>query len=452
MFSLISKIFTTEKAPDKHPFYGDRLVIQGNRFRLVRNNQYNSEMHLDEVDYITIYRFDYFDADDRCWLNLRSYSAQALSVCTLAGNFATLEKIVTQLPNFDAVLYAAYRNAKDEMPEAVLWQKVHTSDFAITPLNAHDHGKNALDFLQQGLWLEHNNTLIAWGTYEDLQNNSQIKSHRIGFPNPSFYATEYRIEKPTIFNGLKLQSLYTASDSTQSTLKLHLPVIQYSAEISMGFNRQNSFDAIKTHLDHFFQRAEPDNIDYNVKETWRAGWQVGAVRVELYCFYREMPDGWDNIAWLRIHYKPNLDRFYSNDYQRNFAVHAAIHYQAFEYAIDLNADYRQVENVIYTPDCFKSIISKAQPLVVWYDTAQEIIGFADAELALIFNANEVKSLTLAVQNFRGSEGRNGLELNFQRETVFIGSVSSVAKYEKSMKKLAMLIDKKVDAYTYDEHY
>ncbi|HOY86064.1 MAG: hypothetical protein V9G21_10420 [Methylotenera sp.] len=234
MFSFISKISTPEKAPDQHPFYGERLVIDGHHFRLIRHHHDNSEIHLNDVDYITIYRFDDLDAHDRCGLNLRSYSAQALSVCTLAGNFAALERIVTQLPNFDVERYAAFRNAKVDMAEAVLWQKVHTADFAITPTDVAGNGKSALDLLQQGLWLEHLNTLIAWGTYEDLQNNKHIKTQRKDFPNPSFHATEYRITKPTIFNGLKLHSLYTACDSAQGALKLHLPVIEYSAEISLG--------------------------------------------------------------------------------------------------------------------------------------------------------------------------------------------------------------------------
>ena len=452
MFSFISKIFMPEKAPDQHPFYGERLVIDGHHFRLIRHHHDNSEIHLNDVDYITIYRFDNLDAHDRCWLNLRSYSAQALSVCTLAGNFAALERIVSQLPNFDVERYTAFRNAKVGMAEAVLWQKVHTADFAISPTDVADNGKSALDLLQQGLWLEHLNTLIAWGTYEDLQNNKHIKTQRKDFPNPSFHATEYCITKPTIFNGLKLHSLYTACDSAQGALKLHLPVIEYCAEISLGANRQKSFDAIKTHLDHFFQNNALSQIDYSVKDTWRVTWQVQSVSVELYCFYREMPDGWDNVAWLRIRYAPNLDRYYRTDYQRNLVLNAAIQYATFDFAIDLNANYRQVENAIYTPDCFKPMITEAQPLLIWHDTQQNVIGFADATLALIFNVNEVEKLTLAVQNFRGSEGRNGLEVHVQRETAHLGSVSNVANFKKNIKKITKLIGKEVSTYTYDEHY
>jgi len=133
-------------------------------------------------------------------------------------------------------------------------------------------------------------------------------------------------------------------------------------------------------------------------------------------------------------------------------LNAAIQYATFDFSIDLNANYRQVENAIYTPDCFKRMITEAQPLLIWHDAQQNVIGFADATLALIFNVNEVEKLTLAVQNFRGSEGRNGLEVHVQRETAHLGSVSNVANFKKNIKKITKLIGKEVSTYTYDEHY
>ena len=73
------------------------------------------------------------------------------------------------------------------------------------------------------------------------------------------------------------------------------------------------------------------------------------------------------MAWLRIRYAQNLDRFYRSDYQRNLVLNAAIQYATFDFSIDLNANYRQVENAIYTPDCFKRMITEAQPLLIWHD-------------------------------------------------------------------------------------
>ena len=64
----------------------------------------------------------------------------------------------------------------------------------------------------------------------------------------------------------------------------------------------------------------------------------------------------------------------------------------------------------------------------------------------------MEKLTLAVQNFRGSEGRNGLEVHVQRETSHLGSVSNVANFKKNIKKITKLISKEVSTYTYDEHY
>ena len=452
MFSFINKLFQTEKAPDMHPFYGACVELNGREICLKRNNGDDEKIQIKDIDYISIYRFDYMDTHDRCWLNFRSYTQPAVSVCTLAGNFAAIEQFANSLPGFDSQQYAAIRASKAEVKETVLWQKVHQPDFDIAPLPTQQVG-DALSLLQQGLWIENKNTLVAWGTYDELAKHPLVKTQLIDFPNPLFTAKSYTIAKPTLFNGLKLSSLVTECDAAEGDFQLHLPVIQYRAQLSLGVNRQKSFDSIKTHLDTFFkQNATAQLIDYAVKDTWRISWHEGAAHVELYCFYREVPDGWDNTAWLTIQYSPNLDRFYQNDYQRDLVLNQSITYQQFDFSLDLNTDYRRVDNAIYTPDCFKTLLSEAQPLIIWHDTAEQVIGFAAAEYALVFNANEVQHLTLAVQNFRGSEGRNSLELNVQNQNVPIGSVSNVAVFKKNMQKIAKLIGKKVDAYTYDEHY
>ena len=456
MFSRIKQLFNAanaaKKAPAMHPFYGARLVINVGEIFLKCNNGDDARIELTDVDYITIYRFDDIEGHERCWVNLRSFSKPAVSVSTLAGNFNALEKIITQLDNFDTQEYTKIRAANIEVKETVLWQKTHQADFTITPLYVNPHA-DALGQLQQGLWIENTEQFLPWGTYEDVARHPAVKQRRKNFPNPAFKAQEYVIHQPVIFNGLKLTSLYTASDAAQNVLKLHLPVIEFASEISLGVNRQKSFDAIKTHLDDFFQREKASTpIDYAVKDTWRVNWQAGAVRVEFYCFYRDMPDGWDNIAWLRIHFSPNVDCFYINDYQRNLVLNQDIDYQLLDVDIDLNANYREVSNAIYTPACFKPLLTQAQPSAIWRDKAQGLIGFCTAQYALIFNIDEVNSINLAVQNFRGSEGRNGLELVYQNQTIQLGSVSNVSKFKHNMQKISKLIGKKVDTYTYDEHY
>lgn len=447
MFSYIKNLFQSEKAPEMHPFYGAAVIINDQEINLKRSNGDYEAILIDDIDYITIYRFDYLDTHDRCWLNFRSYTKQSVSVCTLAGGYAAVEQFATRLADFNLAQYQAIKASTLEVKETLLWQKNHQADFAIEPLST---PYDALNLLQQGLWLENKKQLIAWGTYEELAQNRLIKTQLVNFPNPLFSAQSYAITQPTIFNGLKLSHLRTECDAAEGAYQLDLPVLQYRAEISLGLNRQKSFDGIKRHLDAFFKSATV--TDYAVKDTWRAFWQTGAACVELYCFYRDVPDGWDNIAWLTIQYSPNLDRFYCNDYQRNLALNAAISYQLFDFSIDLNTDYRRVKNAIYTPGCFKPLISEAQPLLVWRDDHQKILGMASADYALIFNLDEIEQLTLAVQNFRGSEGRNGLEMRYQHDTVHIGSVSNVASFKRDMQKVAKFINKKVESYTYDEHY
>jgi hypothetical protein len=457
LFKFLNHIFKSETSSEIHSCYGERVLIRQDEINVLRDNHDNDKINLAEIDYITIYRFEAGDGYGRCLVNLRSYSIVPLSVSTLAENFDALEKLITRLPCFDLQQYLTIKTSVLEIKETVLWQKICQADFAIASdgasvLEGLAPKEGSLALLQHGLLIENKSVLIDWGTYDDLANNSLVKVQSKSFPNPSCFAKEYLIQKPVIFNGLILHSLYTASDSTQSEHKLHLPVIEYRSEISLGHNRQKSFERIKNHLDCYFHKNDVDEIDYAEKDTWRAGWHSGAVRVELYCFYREVPDGWDNLAWLKIHYVPNLDRFYGNDYQRNFALSRAITYQLFEFGMELNTDYRQVENAIYTPDCFKAMLDEAHPLVIWYDAQLGIVGFADKKYALVFNENEMERLTLSVQNFRGSEGRNELNVNIKQASVCIGSVSSVALFKKNIKKISRLTGLDVASYVYNEHY
>ncbi|MGB4812244.1 MAG: hypothetical protein WBP13_07170 [Methylophilaceae bacterium] len=439
-----------------HPFYGEHVAIADNQISLQRNNGDNTSINLVDIDYITIYRFEYTDEHDRCWVNLRSYSKAAVSICTLAGYFNQVEKVITTWPNFDQQQYAAIRASKSEVPETVLWQKVHQANFSITPLAKEYIQADNLAMLQQGVFIENKQTCIAWGSYAELATQPLVKSKVSQCPNPLFSQMQYCIEKPTIFNGLQLSELTTACDAAEHEYPLHLPVIQYRAELSLGASRQASFEAIKTHIDAFFKVDQSktqinDSIQSEAKGTWRAVWQSGDVKVTLYCFYRDELDGWDNIAWLNIDYSPNLDRFYVNTYQRNFVLTLSIQYEIFDFLMALYVDYRCVTNAIYTPSVLSAQLQDTQT-IVWYDAAHQVIGFATKAFSLIFNANAVESIHLAVQNFRGSEGRNAIEIRYENKTVHLGDVDSTENFKKNIRKIEKIIGRKVATYIYDEHY
>ena len=183
----------------------------------------------------------------------------------------------------------------------------------------------------------------------------------------------------------------------------------------------------------------------------KASWTQHPVTVELYAFYREETNDWDNTAWLNIHYSPNLDAYYTSPYQQQLTLHAEISYMCVPFQFDLNVDYRQVHHAIYTPDCFKALLSPTTGLV-WCDAQAGIIGFASVTFSQVYASEAFDILQLAVQNFRGSEGRHALEIIGNNSVTVIGGVSDTAKFIESCEQIAKLINKKVTHYTYDEHY
>lgn len=448
MWASVQKWLKKDRSPAVHPYYGERLKVSKHAVTLTRTNRDDEAIPLSQVDYVTIYRFANDDGRDLCWVNLKSYAHAPLSTSTLAGNFHQLESLLLGWAGFDVAQYLAIKQSAQAHEELVLWKKAHQPDFVLSP-----SAQSSLDLLPHGLMIENTQQFIPWGSYKALALHPAIKVTSKLFPNPRFNAYQYTVNRPVIANGLQLKSLYTCCDAYDETPKLDLPVIEWTAEISLGVNRVQNFLAIKTHLDAYLgaekqQTAIPlgtagDHLEWSSTQH--------LVTFSLRAFYRDETKDWDNVAWLRISYQPNLDAYYSNEYQQHLALSPALQYLCLPFRLALHTDYRQVENAIYTPACFKTLLEATNSLI-WRDDTNGLIGFANAEFARVYSMEEMISLQLAVQNFRGSEGRNALEVVGHGGTSHLGAVSNVAAFIANIKPITKLMQKEVTHFTYDEHY
>jgi hypothetical protein len=121
-----------EKAPETHPFYGARVVIEKSEIIQYSHNDSTIEkIKIDAIDFITIYCFDALENKKRCWLHFNSASAAEVGVTTLAGNFQELENLVLKLPDFNTQKYFEIKNSEVEMPKALLWEKKSVADFEL---------------------------------------------------------------------------------------------------------------------------------------------------------------------------------------------------------------------------------------------------------------------------------------------------------------------------------
>ena len=446
MFSFFKKK-SQEKAPEMHPFYGARITIDANEIIQYSHNDSNIEkIEINKIDFITMYCFDTFNDNKRCWLHFNSTSSAEVGVTTLAGNFHELEKLILKLVDFNSEKYFEIKSSDIEIEKVILWEKKSVADFEL------DVNLN-LDFtvLEKGIFIENLNVLIPWETYNELEKNKIIVRKKVDFPNPDFSGYSYNIKSPTIFGGLKLNNLYTECDSFETKPKLDLPVIRYNSDIKLGFfNTRNEFLKIKTHLDNYFQQEATSRygevFDIDKNDSLYAIWGIENVLITFYCFYREEYQKLDTNAWLKIEFHPNTDKFFESDYQKSLVIHKYLDYEILPFEVDLSINYREMDNVIFTPKCFDNLFENDNQFLIWNDLQEGVIAFATAQYARIFKTNDFKSVSLGKDDFGDYEGQNDIRV----DDIYLGNLSSFKSklFESNIKKMQKLTNK--EFFSFDE--
>ncbi len=445
MFQVLKQVLSSKTAPKAHPYYGSFLTVKSKSIDFFQHKNDQSEIKKSDIDYISIYKFEDSNNLERCWINLKSYSEQTISINTLSGNFDYLEKWLFTLPDFDKKKYQEIRKTNADFKEFVLWTKKSVAKFEI------EANTNKNQELKEGIFIENLNFLLPWQTYNELENNKILIRKKVDYPNPSYSGYSYTIVKPTIFGGLKLSNLYSECDSFTDKPKLDLPVIKYMSEIKLGyFDTQNNYLKIKKHLDTYFQKEAESRygaiFDSNVNDSLYAIWVQDKICVTFYCFYRDQYKKHDTNAWLTIDFLPNTTRFFESDYQKNLQIHKYLEYEILPFEVDIHVDYRQIDNVIFTPKCFDNLFENENQFIIWNDTQEGISGFGNAKHSRLFKPKDFTSMSLGLEDYGESNGSNALSVG----DFYLGSMlsSQTHLFEKNIKKMEELINKK--CYTFQE--
>ena len=441
MFSFFKK----STVPKQHPFYGQKVLVYKTEIQSWQHVSNYNILEIENLDYVTIYNLGDSNGFENCWVNLKSFSKSGLSICTLADNFDKLEKILLALPNFDKTLFFEIKNKLQEHPETVLWKKDQKADFEI---ETNTNQNSGLDELQNGLTIENENFRIDWSNFYYLEK--KIRSRIEKFPNPCFKSYQYFIKKPTILGGLKVNEIIIETDSFEANkVKMNLPFEKIQTSLKLGFNPKKEVLKIKSHLDSYFNQEAKNEEELNFY------WGKDRINVELCCFYRDEIKDFDAVAWLRINYSPDVSSFYETNYFKNFNLGNHINYAFFDFKIDLNSNYREVDIASFTPTPLSSLMPNQAETIIWKDSQNDIIGIGNKEKSVLFNISELDSFSLKIQNYRGSEGQNclvALMKNQKQESFYVGSVSSTKICIENFKKITDVTEIEIYENHYDEHY
>ena len=440
---------TRKKSPDSHPFFGQKVLVQKDRIITTQTNGYTEEIRIAAIDYITIAPHGTTNRINNCWVHLKSFSQHGVGVCTVAENYHKLESALLKLPNFDHTTYNNSKSSFTEGPETILWQKVHSPNFEIAPTPLPVSG---LELLQKGLLIEDKGLLVMWKDFDYLETLPITKSIK-EFPNPMFKAYSYSFKKPTILGGIKVDELsYTTDAFEGKKVRLDLPVEEANTSFKLSSSDpKGELLKIKKHLNGYF--AKPATILEPTSGHLDFEWQQDAIKVHLYCFFRQELKQFDTIAWLKIRFAPDTTRFYETAYFQQFELTKQIKYAILDFGIDLLCDYRKHTNVSYTPMPLQKLLDHDEQTVIWHDSKENIIGIGNTSYAFLFKRENLTSLVLEIQNYRASEGRNALVMYLKDKTsCTLGSVSNTAQCIAHFKSMEKLLGIPVKVARYDEHY
>lgn len=428
-----------------NPLLHGEVSLDACAVHLTRRNGDNASIAFDDIDFITADRLG--GPDGVCWLNLSSFSKAPASIPSVAKGFEHLQPFLERLSGFDLARWQALCQSSEPEQQVLLWRRDADDDFVISTDTVH-----GADGFNRGIYLDDCRQWLPWDTYETLGKLSFVNTHPERYPNPDFSGLRYEIRRPTIANGLKLPRLYTLTDAARGAPKLHLPVLCWQADIRLGRTPVMAFDRIREHLDRYLGSSDMPITQHEPGMTLEGRWERERVTVSLRCFYRDEIKGWDNIAWLRIEHDPDVSRFYRSDYGERLTPGPTLTWQRFPVTLNVDANYRNVDNALFTPACFKDAFDEKHGMVIWVDHASPLLGIANENFALTFDTRHCHSLILSVRRFRGDEAGNALELNTTEGVITVGSVTDVGDFEREMKAITQLTGVETNQCVIDEYY
>lgn len=383
------------------------------------------------IDFVLFYKPVVSSDEELLWLKLGSFRVPAVTIpIEKRSELQKIEPFLFGLKNFDR---QAYNNIMSTQTIAgkskILWVRPITKNYKLPekPFN-----QRALKDYEKGLYREDKQKWIPWKDYATLESDDEVATGKQKFPNPDYHAKRYTLKNLTLFGGLQLEELFTETDPARGKLKFQLPVIQYRSVLKLPKPEENLAE-IADHLSkHFQQDAEKDKTSKKLEYRWSAK----NLQLKLYCFFREELKMYDRTAYLKIEHQPDVSAFYASTYLKNDFELQNCDVLSLELKMNLNSNYREVDNAAFTPEILQNYFSEEVDLVFWQDTKYNRFCIADAEYCLIFKMAQIKKLVLTIEIERGREGRNRLQIELKNgKSQNVGRVDNTDAFNDEIPKL-----------------
>lgn len=438
------EFFKKKKMPEviaEHPFYSQYIELTEDQLTVVEHDNDFKKLDLKTITWISIYNWEKtLSGHPNCWINFGSLDVFNISVCTVAGNFEKLEAYILNLPDFDRETYFKIKNSTLEFEETTLLKVSQLDNYSLSP--EEEYQRLPLD---EGIFIENKKALLPWVDYEDLQF-ADMRAEDVVYPNPSYRGKRYHISDVTLFNGLTAAAIETEAYPEVGHAKLNRPILMYRVEI-IAQQIATSFYALGSHLDAYFNAKGTVDKDTNNNLTY--SYKEGLCSLKLSAFWNDRTEDYSNPMYLEVSKEPDLDRFYSSAVLEQLAL-ADLSYLTIPLYVGTSATYLTVDNIFYTPKHFQ--IKEGETLF-WRHKTERMSGISNAEMTVIFLDNSVTLLSLVVENCRGHEGGNYIEV-YNHSTLLTKSifVSDTHEFKKYLPSIGELWGVAFNWSTFDNHY
>jgi len=449
------------------------LEINGDLIIVYENDQFKGSVNINIIDQIIFEHHGFYENNQsNCWLSLRSKGTEMLAVSTLAYNYMKLESKLIELTGFNATNYRGllkydkpindvtiFRREVKELHETVVGndvvfvddsaferkQEVATDepDFLNAELNQDlttdlataDQPETekfkafeekfggfeidgfadfSLESLMNGnltmpeqekevhiddyIIVDDRDTLITWKAYKNIDRKYFTRTLIQG--EDGKYAYVYKIEFITIFNDVKLPYLQTTSmyASTEENLNERFPINEYSCEIYSNYV-----------IDEFNKLTKKINAYFNkTGETFSTDNRLPVYSLRVNTVTIDIKTTATSVQ-IKIAKDIDKDAFYSKDYYRDLSIEH-IEYLKIPIGLNILADYKNTSKLMYTPICFKDIITDDESCIFWVHKDGSKIGMANNQLGLTFKPIKLIKIRLVIEMIRGIEAQNNIEI------------------------------------------
>jgi len=440
MLSFFKKKNKAAQIRKEHPFYGQYILLEDQLLSVIQHTDELQQLDLKTIKWISIYNWEKtLLGFPNCWILIGSLNAAQISICTVAGNFDLLEQYLMQIPNFNLALYKQIKNADQEYAETLLFKAHQVDNFILNP-----SPQKASYSMQDGIYIEDRNCILPWLDYADLDLPGLQRSE-LTFPNPNYQALRFSLAEVQLFNGLQVSSIYTETHPRLGVVQVDRPILSYHIDF-IAEDIPNAFIKLADHLDTFFElrglrKIQDRELYYRLEQ--------GDCTLTLEASWDSRVSDFFNPFYLSIAKKPELSRFYESDFLNQLQL-SDIQVESFAFEIYTSASYLTSDQMFYTPSCFA--IPAAE---TWFWKHQElpILGISSAEWTFILLKDEIDTLILNIENVRGREGGNFLEIGLNGKIIPAQlSISETTIFIAQMERLQLFWGITLRKEIVDNHY